>query len=260
MTGAGRYSAAMAETLPDPIPAATLVLVRDAPDGAEVLMIERAAAMAFAGGAVVFPGGRIDPADITLAETLFPDREDAAARIAAIRETLEEVGIAVAMTPLPGPNEIAAMRAALHGGAPMAAVLGTRGLVPDDLVPFARWLPRHPGLRIYDTRFFLAALPDGASPGEADRTETVSLTWLRPADALAAADAGTLRLIYPTRRNLERLALFPDHAAAVAHAHAHPVRTITPFTAMRDGQPHLCIPEDHGYPVTAEPLGSAMRS
>ena len=84
---------------PPAIPAATVVIYRHGTGGgpAEVLMVERSHTMRFAGGAAVFPGGRVDPADRELAamigEGLDPD--DAAGRVAAIRETLEETGLAV---------------------------------------------------------------------------------------------------------------------------------------------------------------------
>ena len=76
---------------------------------------------------------------------------------------------------------------------------------------------------------------------------------------LAEADAGRARIIFPTRRNLERLAQFATFDEAVADAARYPIRTITPWEEKRDGVPHLCIPDDLGYPVTAEPLRAAMR-
>src|SRR3954467_13036090 len=88
-------SPAMPEDLPPPIPAATLILMR--PRGSrppEILMMERAQNMAFAAGALVFPGGRIDADDHASAAALAPHLSDAPARIAAIRETIEETGIA----------------------------------------------------------------------------------------------------------------------------------------------------------------------
>ena len=82
------------------IPAATVIVMRDVPDGPpELLMVERAAAMSFAGGALVFPGGRVDPGDFVLAGRHAGDVEENAARIAAIRETLEEAGVAVGLYP-----------------------------------------------------------------------------------------------------------------------------------------------------------------
>src|SRR3569623_2851288 len=76
------------------IPAATLGLIRDRPDALpDLLMGERAKAMVFAGGALVFPGGRIDPGDYARAAQLGLDPEDGPARIAAIRETIEEARV-----------------------------------------------------------------------------------------------------------------------------------------------------------------------
>src|SRR3546814_3785763 len=78
--------------------------------------------------------------------------------------------------------------------------------------------------------------------------------------------AGAARAIFPTRRNLERLAGFASFGDAVANARAFPVRTVAPWTETRDGDPHLCIPDDLGYPVTARPaentseLQSLMRN
>src|SRR5689334_3935018 len=101
----------MAE-LADPIPAATLVLMRARAKGSpEVLVMERTGGMAFAAGALVFPGGRIDAADIEAAAGLGVP--DAAARIAAIRETIEETGLAPGLAPAPSPALAAALRAGL---------------------------------------------------------------------------------------------------------------------------------------------------
>ena len=140
------------------------------------------------------------------------------------------------------------------------AILADEGIALDldRLVPFARWLPAHAPMRIFDTLFFLARAPDEVE-ATVDATENVRLTWTTAADLLAEADAGRATIIYPTRRNLERLALFAGYDAAVAQALAHPVRVITPFTEDRAGTPHLCIPDDLGYPVTAEPMHAAMR-
>ena len=243
-----------------PIPAATLVVFRDRPDGPpELLMVERAKAMVFAGGAMVFPGGRIDPGDHDLAATIDAG-DDGAARIAAIRETIEEAGLAIGLDPAPSPAALATIRARLHAGESFATILSAAGIALDleALVPFARWLPDHETTRIFDTVFFLARAPDAAA-ASVDATENVRLIWTTAAALLAEADAGRATVIYPTRRNLERLALFADHAAAVAQARAHPVRTITPFTTLRDGVPHLCIPEGLGYPVTGEAFAQARR-
>jgi 8-oxo-dGTP pyrophosphatase MutT (NUDIX family) len=245
------------------IPAATLIILRDR-SGAppDLLTVVRANAMAFAGGATVFPGGRIDPSDRALAQTMAGgDPDDRAARIAAIRETLEEAGLAIGFAATPPPPEIDRMRAALHAGRPFGAVLAEAGarLAPEQLVPFARWLPDHRTSRVFDTRFYLAALPPDAGEARVDGTENTGLGWSSAAALVAAADRGEAVLIFPTRRNLERLARFAGYADAAADARAHPIETITPWIEERGGRPHLCIPEGLGYPITAESLDRVSR-
>jgi 8-oxo-dGTP pyrophosphatase MutT (NUDIX family) len=242
--------------MPDVKPAATLVVMRDRADAApDILMVERAGVMAFAPGAMVFPGGRVDPGDHDLARALsLPDLDEGAARIAAIRETIEEAALPIGFTHTPDASAIATIRAALLDGRPFGAALATAGaaLDLDALVPFARWRPDYSPVRRYDTRFYLAGLPADAPAPQVDGTENVRLGWSSAQAMLDDADAGRRSLIFPTRRNLERLALFPTHAAAVAQARAFPVRVVVPWSETRDGEEYLCIPDDLGYPVTAE--------
>jgi 8-oxo-dGTP pyrophosphatase MutT (NUDIX family) len=207
----------------DAIPAATLVVMREAPAGPpELLMVERPRTMAFAAGAMVFPGGRIDAEDWTDSGALID-----AARAAAVRETREETGLEVA---------------------------------PDALVPFARWRPNFRHHRRFDTYFFLAPCPADAGPlrpqpGECERAE-----WLTAADVLAQIARGEASAIFPTLRNLERLAQFGSFAEAEAQARAIPVETITPWVEEHGGERWLRIPEHLGYPVTRERLDTAMRA
>jgi 8-oxo-dGTP pyrophosphatase MutT (NUDIX family) len=262
--GASRaYIAPMAEPLPDAIPAATLVVFRETADPTpDLLIVERARAMAFAAGALVFPGGRVDPGDRALALEHRGDIDDMAARVAAIRETIEEAGIAMGFTRLPDRAALDRLRRGLHARRPFAELLATEELTLelDLLVPFARWCPRHPHARIFDTRFYLARLPKGAPEPVVDGTENVRAFWQSAAEVLDDVAPGRAHAIFPTRRNLERLARFTSFTEAVADAQAHPVRTVTPWTETRDGTEHLCIADDLGYPVTAEPLVDALRS
>nr|WP_133366681.1 NUDIX domain-containing protein [Qipengyuania sediminis] len=247
------------------IPAATLVVFRNGPAGGppQLLMVVRSRAMSFAGGMAVFPGGRVDPADRALAETLgVPDADEGAHRIAAIRETIEETGLAPGLAQRLSAGEAAELRSAMAESSDFGAALEARGLTLnlDALTPFARWCPRGvTSHRIFDTRFYLADLGTGAVDLAVDATENTRLFWTTAADALAAADRGELSIIFPTRRNLERLALFASFAEAKAQADAIPVRLIVPRAATRDGREVLTIPEDAGYPITAEPLDRAMR-
>jgi 8-oxo-dGTP pyrophosphatase MutT (NUDIX family) len=168
---------------PEVIPAATVVLVRDGASGLETLMLRRDSKLAFAGGAWVFPGGRIDdedfPGGVRVAD---PETDPAAmleaARTAAVREAMEESGLAVDR---------------------------------DSLVWFAHWTPSH-GPRRFATWFFLAPAPEGAVT--VDDGEIRDHQWIRPADAIARRDAGEVELIPPTWMTLHRLAEL-EH---VAHA------------------------------------------
>jgi 8-oxo-dGTP pyrophosphatase MutT (NUDIX family) len=250
----------MDDDLPEAIPAATLILMRQSAPGGppEILMLERAETMAFAAGALVFPGGRIDPDDHATAAR-FPGIPDAAARIAAIRETVEETGVAPALSPSP---DAAALREGLASGRPFAALLDAVGLVLDleALTPFARWCPNFREARRFDTLFYLAEAPAGSGTlHSADETESVHTFWASAALVLAEIEAGRAKAIFPTRRNLERLAAFASLEEARADAERHPVEKITPWVEERSGERFVCIPEGIGYPVTAERYETARR-
>lgn len=252
---------------PASIPAATVIVFRRNPLGGapEILMITRHRAMTFAGGMAVFPGGRLDPADYDLAAALAGelDPEEAAHRIAAVRETLEETGLAIGLAQSPSAVEVAAARKLLLETGALAPVLDAMGWTLDlaAVVPFARWHPKNERLpRIFDTRFYLADLGTGAVELEIDATENTHLFWTSAADALAAAERGDLSLIFPTRRNLERLAGFASFEEARAQAEAYPIRTITPWMEERGGERWIVIPSDAGYPIDGEPMTSAARA
>ncbi len=249
------------------IPASTVVVFRRCANGGppEVLMITRSRAMVFAGGAAVFPGGRVDPADRALAAALggSDDNEEVAHRIAAIRETLEETGLVIGVRETVDLHQAARARAMLLEREDLAPVLAEMGwtLELGALVPFARWHPKNEKLpRVFDTRFYLADLGTGAVELEIDATENTRLFWVAAAEALERAERGEMAVIFPTRRNLERLAQFSSFAEARAHAQATPVRMITPWIEEQEGQRWLLIPADAGYPVDREPLSSAHRA
>ena len=251
---------------PEGIPAATVVIFRHGPAGGppEILMTIRSRNMVFAGGMAVFPGGRVDAADYELGARLASgiDADGAAHQIAAVRETLEETGLAIGLA---GEIDAARARAArellLERGA-LAPVLDQFGWSLDlaQLTPFARWFPKNERIpRVYDTRFYLADLGTGAVEIEADLSENTHLFWTTAQGALDAAEAGEIKVIFPTRRNLERLAQFASFGEAKAQAEAIPVRTITPYIGEQQGKPWLYIGDDLGYPVTGEPLESVAR-
>jgi 8-oxo-dGTP pyrophosphatase MutT (NUDIX family) len=242
------------------IPAATLIVMRERAGGPpDLLMVERTQAMAFAGGAMVFPGGRIDEADAALAEG--KSGEDSAARIAAIRETLEETAVAVGLEPDPTPQLGAELQRELHSGTLLSSLLDRHGLRVsfDALTPFARWKPAFHQARIFDTLFFLAEAPPGDWRPIAQEAECESVEWLSARAVLDRIGRGEASAIFPTLRNLERLAGFGSIVEARADAAAHPIETITPWIAEQNGKAFLCIPEGLGYPVTREPLDQVKR-
>ena len=167
-----------------PIPAATLVVVRDRSDGPpHLLMVERASGMAFAGGALVFPGGRIDQADRDLAAPL--GHADGAARIAAIRETIEETAVAVGIGPLPSAEVSIALQDALVADRPLSELLdhARLALAVAALTPLARWLPNFHVTRRFDTLFFIARAPPGEWQPRVIEGECSGAFWLTAADA-----------------------------------------------------------------------------
>ncbi|WFL77859.1 NUDIX domain-containing protein [Altererythrobacter arenosus] len=251
---------------PDAIPAATVIIFRNGAEGSppEILMTIRSRNMVFAGGMAVFPGGRVDPADFELAKNLDTGLEldEAAHQIAVVRETLEETALAIGLAGKVTAGKAHAARDRLLETGALAPVLDEFGWSLDlgQLTPFARWFPKNERIpRVYDTRFYLANLGTGAVDIEADLSENTHLFWTTAQGALDAAEAGEIKVIFPTRRNLERLALFSSYDEARAQAEAIPVRTITPYMAELEGKTWLNIGEDLGYPVTGEPLDSVMR-
>lgn len=228
-------------------------------------MTVRSRNMVFAGGMAVFPGGRVDPADFELgAATGGPlDPDEAAHQVAVVRETLEETGLAIGLRGDIDAEKAHAARRLLRETGELASVLDHFGWQLDlaQLTPFARWFPKNESIpRVYDTRFYLANLGTGAVEIEEDGSENTHLFWTSARDALEMAGRDEIRLIFPTRRNLERLAQFDTFEDAKAQADAIPVRTITPFMNDREGRTWLEIGEDLGYPVTGVPLDTVTRA
>ncbi len=216
--------------------AATVLLLRDGSAGPEVYLLRRVPTMAFAPGMAVFPGGAVDPRDDdpalpwagpparSWAAALGGDAPLARALVcAAVRETFEECGVLLA-----GPTPDAVLgrvdgdaweadRRAVLAGEPLAHLLDRRDLVlrADLLCPWAHWTTPEAEPRRYDTRFFVAGLPDGQQPrdvgGEADQR-----LWLRAADAVGAARDGVLRLMPPTLAALDAVAAHDTVAAVLA--------------------------------------------
>ncbi|MFT3926237.1 MAG: NUDIX hydrolase [Myxococcales bacterium] len=172
-------------------PAATVVLLREAPCGFEVLMMKRGAQLAFHGGAWVFPGGRVDPIDEEAGDLV------ASAQRAAVRETREESGLT---------------------------------LQPEALVPFSHWTTPHGLPRRFATWFFVAALDADRADLEVrvDGSEIHAYRWLSPGDALALQRAQSMELPPPTFVTLTALARFDRIADVLDHARRTPPGVFVP--------------------------------
>jgi 8-oxo-dGTP pyrophosphatase MutT (NUDIX family) len=274
-----------------PRDAATVMVLRtaerspEAPGGSspretsvEVLMLKRTAAMKFAPGAYVFPGGSVDPADYgaevgwhgpSAAE--FGARLGASAEVAralvcaAVRETFEESGVLLAGPPGGGPlaapsdpagesaSSWEADRMALASGTlSLAELLARRGLVlrADLLVPWARWITPEGEPRRFDARFFAAALPPGQE-AVGHEAEADHVAWLRPADAVAAAQAGEMSLLPPTAATLNDFASAVAAGAGLAEilATRPEIEPIQPRLVLEDGAAWLVLPEGVNYPL-----------
>jgi 8-oxo-dGTP pyrophosphatase MutT (NUDIX family) len=240
------------------IPAATLIVVRERPSGPpELLMVERAAGMAFAAGALVFPGGRIDEADRQLARELGMEAE----AVAAVRETLEETAVPVALAPTPSEATAADLQRALVADEPFGPLLESAGLniAIEALTPFARWLPKFHAVRRFDTLFYVALCPPGEWNPRVIEGECAGADWLPAQEVLDREARGEARLIFPTRRTLERLAQHASFEAIRADALAHPVQPVTPWVEERGGEKFITIPSHLGFPVTQERLDGLWR-
>lgn len=253
-----------------PAPAATILLLRDEP-AFEVLMIARHAAAAFAGGAMVFPGGRVDKADRDPrwrlhAQGLSDEPVRAAAEIAAVRECFEETGVLLARRD--GAYASGAFAADLSprrrdivkDAAAFFDLIATNGLVVacDAMRLFSHWVAP-PGLhRRFDTLFFAARTPPGQAPLE-DGDEATEAVWIEPLEAIRARADGRRKIIFPTARNLDLLATSRSVDEAFAFAARRPIPPIEPAAEDRNGRMCLVIPEGLGYPVTEEWLDAAYR-
>lgn len=249
-------------------------------DPLEVLMVRRSLRADFAGGAYVYPGGTLDPADAgPLAEELCSGRDDVSASallgvasgglafwVAAVRECFEEAGLLLAGGPGGGVVSLAepvvSARFAHHrrelnaGRAGFLEICRAEGLAlaVDGLFYFAHWITPEGAPRRYDTRFFVAAAPVDQTPAH-DAGETIEDVWVRPADALEQYRRGAIEMVLPTVRTLGELARFPtsrDLLEAASRPRAVPA--ILPRITLGVSGARLLVPGDEGYDDAATPL------
>ncbi|HEX2576257.1 MAG TPA: NUDIX domain-containing protein [Aquihabitans sp.] len=253
--------------------AATVLILRDGEDGLEVFMLKRNLNSDFVGGAYVFPGGAVDPADRhTDLEPVCEGRTDADASrrlgidggglafwVAAIRESFEEAGVLLAYGPdsrlvdlddHAGIERWAEHRAAVDSGERrLIEVCEAEGLrlAVDAMHYFGHWITPEGAPRRYDTRFFLTAAPENQTPLHDDH-EVIANEWLRPADGLARVASGELTMMPPTTASLRAIARFATAGEALAAAtEITDVPTILPRVVATDGGMRISLPGDADY-------------
>lgn len=261
-----------------PLPAATVLLVRDAPGGYEVLLLQRNHQSAFVPGQYLFPGGALDPEDAhadLCALCHGIDDETASRRIgvptgglaywaAAIRESFEEAGVMLAYNDR---NELltlsdaalfdryAGLRTRMESGEiSFVQILKDEGLrlAADRLVYFANWITPRGGVRRYDTRFFVAHAPEGQDVLP-DNRELIHHIWIKPSEALAQAKRGEIKMRRPTAHTLKSISKYETADALVTAMAALPeVPAILPRVAP-DGR--RLLPWEPGYAELADKEG-----
>jgi 8-oxo-dGTP pyrophosphatase MutT (NUDIX family) len=262
----------MSQTTRKPVPAipsATILLLRDGSRDLEVFMVERHQQVEFARGALVFPGGKVDPAD---REPFLRERcsgapasdDGLALSVAAIRETFEESGILLAR-PLPSGGLVPGERlreiesrhrdALNRGRTTFGEIIEAEDLTLacDLLIPFAHWITPEISPRRFDTHFSLVAAPPDQVAVH-DGRESVDSTWTTPSAVLADADAGRCTIVFPTRLNLMKLARSHRVEEALATASAASIVTVLPRVEHTEAGAVLRIPAEAGYDVVEAPL------
>jgi recombination protein RecT len=198
-------------------PAATILLLRDAPAGLEVLMTRRSSTASFAPGAYVFPGGALDATDrsdaAVAAARARPDQDDAHRHFAAaaLREAFEELGVLLAYrrgTDDPVDPALAATMDRSHDG-DLYAQLQRAGLelAIDRTGWLSHWITDRDLPKRFDVRFFVAPMPVGQH-AVADGAEQFEPVWVNPADGLQRHEQGSFSMIFPTIRTLRQLQRF----------------------------------------------------
>ncbi|MFQ5533316.1 MAG: hypothetical protein ACE5EM_00645 [Sphingomonadales bacterium] len=257
-----------------PIPSATILLLRDSDRGLEVFMVKRHHQIDFASGALVFPGGKVDPGDMDpalgsrCAGAEHFREHGLGYAVAAIREAFEESGVLLARGRGYGElitgDRLTEIRVKYRddiasGVGTLADMVADEDLILacDLLVPFAHWVTPEIVPKRFETRFFLVGAHDDHRP-EHDGSESVDSLWIRPADALTAAEDGDAVIVFPTRLNLEKLARANTVAEAIEKARREPIVRVLPTVFNTDQGAWLRIPDDVGYETIEGPVDPVL--
>jgi 8-oxo-dGTP pyrophosphatase MutT (NUDIX family) len=253
--------------------ASTVIVLRETGGTLETFMLRRHSQSGFMGGAHVFPGGKVDVSDgdeawrsridrstQEIADLLGEENQDGALGlwVAGVRETFEEAGVLVANI-APG-VDLEAERRRLDAGVSFSQIAADIDMTIETiaLTPYARWITPKMETKRFDTRFFIAVLPEGQHATH-DGTETTSATWLKPADAIDGTRTGQIKLAPPTVRTLDWLAAFDTAAAAIADAASRKPPLVRPRIVTGEAGWFLALPGDPEHPENDPVLPGSTR-
>ena len=244
--------------------AATVVLLRDVPDALELFMVVRHHQIDFASGALVFPGGSLDPGDRGIAEAVGRcagpaglSADEMMFRVAAIREAFEECGVLLANRAgsdrLLTASELKPIddkyrQDLCAGKVGFADMLAAEELTlaTDRLVRFAHWITPEGMPKRFDTQFFMAIAPEDQAALH-DGGEAVDSVWITAGQALADTKAGRFTLVFATERNLFKLEPYGTAGEAIAAFRDQPIVTVQPRLIATETGRELHIPAEAGY-------------
>ena len=250
-------------------PAATVVLLRDAPAGLEVFLMKRHTLSDVLGGAYVFPGGKVDAADAELDiahldqplpvlhaglnEADISERTAGGLYVAAMREAFEESGVLFAQGMGTQDIDTARVAALLREGHGFNAVLARMSLRlhTRSLVPWSRWItPTVPSItnKRFDTRFFVSAVPAGQVAVH-DNHETTDSIWLSPRMALQQYWSGQIALAPPQIMSLAHLSRHASVDSVMTQARGRMPPLIQPEPFDLEGGRVICYPGDANHSV-----------
>lgn len=257
------------EVLTPPVDAASVMLLRDSPQGLQVLLLKRHSQSRVLAGAYVFPGGKLDRQDC-LFEPVELDQSAAALRqalgepelelstacglyVAALRETFEECGVLLHNAQA-AQAQRQSLREHLAAGQPFLPALTAVGLGPLQtrlIRPWSRWVtPRRPSMidRRFDTRFFVAVAPEGQEARQDDH-ETTEALWLTPRQAIEQYWQDRLPLVPVQLITLMQINRLHSAEQAMHAARRRPPIQIHPEPQDINGQRVLCYPGDPDHSV-----------
>ena len=259
--------------LAPPRDAATVIMLRDSANGLEVFLVKRHGLSDVLGGAYVFPGGKLDAADLllgahadqstadmhgALGEPGTPPATALGLYVAALREAFEESGILFASNALAAQAawRQAPQRAFNEWVGAHALTLQTR-----QLLPWTRWItPRMPSVtsKRFDTRFFVAEVP-ADQVARHDNFETTASAWLQPKLALEQYWDRQIELAPPQIMSLAHLSRHSSVHSVLQEARQRPPPVIFPESYDESGERLICYPGDPRHSSAARAMPGPTR-